>query len=160
MLCNCDINIPATSQITSLNASNIDVPILKESLLLTSTVFTCFFKTNKKHLPIVNEICKLIGNSHKLYQFTISTLTTLYLRTHDWFYSTLKSQIVAKLNEMYNHDNLINLINNGINDAQVEMILKFGNLINSCLREKKLESKRAKELETIMESKKFEKIFP
>lgn len=43
---------------------------------------------------------------------------------------------MVRLNETLNHENLINLINNGTSDAQSEMTIKFGILINSCLKEK------------------------
>ncbi|CAF0982652.1 unnamed protein product [Brachionus calyciflorus] len=154
-----DLQIPSSNHFfLPLNTSNIDVPILKENLMVSNTIYTYLFKTNKRHMTYVNEICKLIGNNTTLYQFTLKALTDLYLKTHDWFYSTLKSFIVNKYYESLSHENLLNLI--GTSDAQTEMILKFGNLLHLCLKEKKIEAKRAKELETIMESKKFEKIFP
>lgn len=61
---------------------------------------------------------------------------------------------------MHNHDTLNSIVTNGHGDIQGENLLKFATLINSCLKEKKIETKRAKELETIMEWKKFDKILP
>ena len=142
------------------STSNIEAPIIRESLLLTSTCYTSFFKTNNRHKQFVSEIAKLIGTSHKLYQFTISHLSSLYLKTHDCFYSTLRSQLLIQLNSMHNHDTLNSIVTQGQGDIQGENLLKFAMLVNSCLKEKKLETKRAKELETIMEWKKFDKILP
>ena len=141
-------------------SSNIEVPIIRESLLLTSTCYTSFFKTNKRHLQFVSDIAKLIGTSNKLYQFTVSTLWSLYLKTRNWFYSTMRTQLLIKLNEMHHHDILNSIVTSGHGDTQGENILKFATLIHSCLKERKLETKRAKELEAIIEWKKFEKILP
>lgn len=156
ILISSDLSTSGISIFSALNPANIDMPILKENLLLSNTVYSYFFKTNKKHIPIVNEICKLIGNSPALYQLTVKTLTELFIKTHNWLYATLKSLIINKFHETLSHENLINLIGNS--DMPTELILKFGNLIHVCLKERKIEAKRAKELEMIMESKKFEKI--
>jgi hypothetical protein len=137
---------------------NLDLPILKENLLLNSMLYTGFFKTFKRHIACINDICKLIGSNRKLYEYTITSLTSLYIKTHDWFYSTLKSQLLIKLSEMHNNEALMNIVTGSTGDATGEMVFKFSNLINLCLKERKIEAKRAKELETIMESKKFEKI--
>ena len=142
------------------NASNVDVAIIRENLLLNSTAYTSILKANKKLSPLVNDIVKLIGNNHKLYQYTISTLSKLYLKNHNWFYSTLRSQLLFKLNDAHNSDLLSSIVTNGHGDKENENIHKFTLIINSCLKEKRIDTKRAKELETIMESKKFEKIIP
>lgn len=158
ILTSSDLNSPGIPFFSALNHLNIDLPILKDNLLLSNTVYTYLFKSNKKHVPIVNEICKLIGNSSSLYQLTVKTLTELFVKSHNWFYATLKSLIVNKFHESLSHENLLNLI--GTADMPTELILKFGNLVHMCLKERKIEAKRAKELEAIMESKKFEKILP
>lgn len=59
---------------------------------------------------------------------------------------------------MHNNDGLMSIVSGGDSDVTNEMVYKFSSLINACLKEKKIEAKRAKELETIMESKKFDKI--
>lgn len=48
----------------------------------------------------------------------------------------------------------------GHNDVQMDNVFKFASIVNMCLKERRIDTKRAKELETIMESKKFEKILP
>ena len=160
ILTSLETSISTPSLASSNLASNIDAPIVRESLLLANICYTSFFKTNKKHSQYVAEIVKLIGTSNKLYQFTINKLLQLYLSTHDWFYATLKNQLIIKMSEVHNHETLNSIVTSGSGDTQGENVFKFATLINSCLKEKKLESKRAKELETIMESKKFDKILP
>ena len=83
-------------------------------------------------------------------------MTSLYLKTQNWFYSTLRSQLLVKCTESFNHDILNSIVSAG--DSQSENVQKFSAIINLCLKEKKIDSKRAKELEAIIESKKFEKI--
>ena len=159
---NFEINPTALSQsaASGTTSSNIEAPVIRESLLLTSTCYTTFFKANMRHKQFVIEIAKLIGTSHKLYQSTMNHLSTLFLKTHNCFYSSLRSQLLIQLHQMHNHDVLNSIVTNGQGDTHGENLIKFSNLINSCLKEKKLETKRAKELETIMEWKKFEKILP
>ena len=142
------------------NTYNIESAIIRENLLLNNTAFTVVLKGNKRLGAVVNEIIKLIGNSQKLYTHTISALSKLYLKTHNWFYSTLRSQLLFKLNELHNNELVNSIVTNGPSDVQNESVFKFASIINLCLKEKRIDTKRAKELETIMESKKFEKIIP
>jgi hypothetical protein len=134
--------------------ANIDAAIIRDNLLLTNTAYTAMLKGNKKLAGLINDVIKLIGSSHKLYSQCLSALSKIYLKTHNWFYSTMRSQLLIKLHEVHNHE-LINSI-----DKQNDTIFKFSSIINLCLKEKRIDTKRAKELETIMESKKFEKIIP
>lgn len=157
---NFEIACTIVNSFASLNVSNIDSPLIKDSLLLVNTAHSNFFRLNKRHATHVNDIVKLIGTSNKLYQYTINLLHTKYLKEHNWFYSTLKSQILIKINELHNHDVAHSIVTSGASDVNGENLNKFASIINSCLKEKKIETKRAKELEAIMESKKFEKIIP
>lgn len=156
LICNYDITIATTNA----SVTNIDSTIIRENLLLTTTAYTSILKGNKKLSGFVSEIIKLIGSSQKLYQNCIATLSKMYLKNHNWFFSTLRSQLLFKLNDTNNQDLMSSLVTNGHSDAQSENIFKFSSIINSCLKEKRIDTKRAKELETIMESKKFEKILP
>jgi hypothetical protein len=61
---------------------------------------------------------------------------------------------------MHNHEIFNSIVSSGSGDVNSENLFKFASIINNCLKEKKIENKRAKELESIMESKKFEKIIP
>lgn len=137
---------------------NIESAIIRDNLLLTNTAHSLLLKANKRIALIVSDVIKLIGNNHKLYQSTLSKLNSLYLKTRNWFYSTLRSQLLVKLNELHNHDLIQSIVTSGAGDSQGENIYKFASIINMCLKEKRIDTKRAKELETIMDSKKFEKI--
>lgn len=155
-----EITTSITHTFASLNVSNIDSPVIKDSLLLNNTTYSNFFRANKRHVAFVTEIAKLIGTSNKLYQYTTNHLHSKYVKTNNWFYSTLKSQLLIKLNEMHNHEIFHSIVSSGSSDVNNENLYKFASIINNCLKEKKIENKRAKELESIMESKKFEKIIP
>ena len=61
--------------------------------------------------------------------------------------------------KLKNCDNIIRCMMCEEEELNVDSVLNLpANQVR--LKEKKIEAKRAKELETIMESKKFEKIFP
>jgi hypothetical protein len=157
-----DLGVSALMHTVSLNFSNIELAN-KDNILLANNTHVNFFKTYKKHLTFVADICKLIGTNHKLYELTVDTLVQQYLRTRDWFYATLRIHLVVKLGELHHHDvvQTIAVANVGTHsDSPSEMIYKFCNIIASCLKERTLGTKRAKELEHIMEAKKFEKIIP
>jgi hypothetical protein len=133
----------------------------KEWTLTSNSMYIHFMRNNKRaYLNMVNEVAKLIGISNKLYSFTIQQLAALYLKSHNWFYATLRNTLLIKLNEIHHNDLINTIVMSGSGDTLGESIFKFGLIINTCLKEKRMDSKRAKELETIMESKKFEKIIP
>lgn len=149
------ISPPAASTPAQIN---IEAAIIRDNLLLTNTVHSTVLKANKRISQITSDIFKLIGNNSKLYHSTLNKLTQLYLKTRNWFYSTLRSQLSIKLNELHNHDLINSIVTTGPGDTQNENVYKFASLINMCLKEKRIDTKRAKEIETIIDSKKFDKI--
>ena len=152
---------PTSTSLTSTSASaqiNIESAIIRDNLLLANTAHSSLLKANKRIASITSDIIKLIGNNQKLYQSTLNKLSSLYLKTRNWFYSTLRSQLLVKLNELLNNDLIQSIVTSGTGDTQNENIYKFATIINMCLKEKRIDTKRAKELETIMDSKKFEHI--
>ena len=160
---NVDLSLGPLMHTVCLSCSNIEIAN-KDNLLQSNNVYVNFFKTHKRYQTHVNEICRLIGANHKLYEFTVNKLASLYMKGRDWFFSTLRMHLVIRLSEMHHHDALQVIVHNASNsshgDSTGEMVLKFCNLISTCLKEKSLGTKRAKELEHIMESKKFDKIIP
>jgi hypothetical protein len=160
LVTNSDLNATSLAP-PSINLSNIDSAIIKENLLVNNTAYIGMLKGNKKLSAYIADIIKLIGNNNKLYQYTINTLSRMFLKNYNWFYATLRSQLLFKLNETHTNNELISgIVSDGKNDVQSENVFKFASIINMCLKEKRIDTKKAKELETIMESKKFEKIIP
>lgn len=145
---------------STISLANIDSAIIKENLLINSTAYTNMLKGNKKLSALITDIVKLIGNNAKLYQYLLSNLSKMFLKNYNWFYATLRSQLLFKLNEANNQDLVSGIMSGGHNDVQMDNVFKFASIVNMCLKERRIDTKRAKELETIMESKKFEKILP
>jgi hypothetical protein len=162
LVSNIDLSLSALMHTVSLNFSNIELAS-KDNILLSNNTYVNFFKTHKKYVAFVGDICKLIGTNHKLYELTVETLVQQYLKTRDLFYATLRIHLVVKLAELHHHDVVQTIVVANVgthSDSPSEMIFKFCNIIASCLKDRTLGTKRAKELEHIMESKKFEKIIP
>ncbi len=98
----------------------------------------------KKLSNYVNEIVKMIGNNNILYANTVNNLLGNYLNSKNCFYASIRSLLLMKLHDV---------------DASLsEQLYKFTWTLNACIKERKVDAKRIKELETIMNSKKFEKI--
>ncbi len=102
------------------------------------------FLKYKKLSNYVNEIVKMIGNNNKLYSNAVNNILDIYLNSKNCFYASIRSLLLMKL-----HDVDVNLSEN---------LYKFTWTLNACIKEKKIDAKRIKELETIIDSKKFEKI--
>lgn len=160
LVSNFELNTTTSLASSSISLANIDSAIIKENLLINSTAYTNMLKGNKKLSVLVTDIIKLIGNNAKLYQYSLSNLSKMFLKNYNWFYATLRSQLLFKLNETNNQDLVSGILGGGHNDAHTDNVFKFASIVNMCLKERRIDTKRAKELETIMESKKFEKILP
>lgn len=89
----------------------------------------------------------MIGSSGKLYFSAINHSLKLYLATKNWNYASIRSLLLMKL-----HD--IEIID--LNSS--ENIYKFTWALNACIKDRKIDSKKSKELESIVDSKKFDKI--
>ena len=146
--------------------------MIKESLLVTNTTYTHLIRVHKRHLVgLVTDVAKLIGsNNAKLYRLCVGHLLSKYLKTHDWFYSTFKTMLSTKLTEPDGPTSttaaitpailLETLDGGGAGGVECATSLhKFACIMNACLKEKKIDAKKAKELEAIMDSKHYERIF-
>jgi hypothetical protein len=123
---------------------------------IIGTLFRNIQKTSGN--SIVQEITTKIDNS-KLYKLTLNRLNALFNESHNWFYATLRNQLFNKLNEpISQHNNNNNTDGSSLVESINENVLKFAGIIALCLKDKVMHTKRAKDLETIMESKKFDKI--
>jgi len=127
---NLELNVlPAAPTVSLISTSataqmNIESAIIRDNLLLANTAHSNLLKANKRIVTITSDIIKLIGSNHKLYQSTLSRLNSLYLNTRNWFYSTLRGQLLVKLNELHNHDLIQSIVTSGAGDTQSENIYK------------------------------------
>ena len=103
----------------------------------------------KRHSIHINDIVKMIGNNGKLYFNAVNYSLKLFLNTKNWNYASIRSLLLLKLHDV----DVIDL-------SSSENIYKFTWALNACLKERRIDTKRSKELEAIIDSKKFDKILP
>ena len=120
----------------------------KYSLLFTTDsakpfdFFSAPSKTRRQH-TVVQGLAKMIGKSLDLYNLVLQFLRTLFLRTKDILYCTLRSELLMAV-----HDLEIK------NIKDVDPCHKFTWCLDACIREKIIEGKRTKELYGFLESAK------
>ena len=103
----------------------------------------------KRQSSYINDIVKMIGTNGKLYFNAVNYSLKLFLSTKNWYYASIRSLLLMKL-----HD--VDVID--LNSS--ENIYKFTWSLNACIKDRKIETKKIKELESIVDSKKFDKILP
>ena len=84
----------------------------------------------------IQQLTKMVGKSIKLYDMVLQFLRTLFLRTRNVHYCTLRAEILMTL-----HDNDIHEI------CSVDPCHKFTWCLDACIRERFVDSKRARELQ-------------
>lgn len=99
----------------------------------------------KRHSNYINEIVRMIGYNGKLYNQTVNYLIKLFMSTNNWFYASIRSLLLIKLTDVDD-------------TSSSENIYKFTWSLNACIKERKIDTKRIKELEAIVDAKKFDKI--
>ncbi len=91
----------------------------------------------------------MIGNNGKLYFNAVNYSLKLFLSTKNWYYASIRSQLTLKLHDV-----------DAIDQNSSENINKFTWSLTVCIKYRKIESKKIKEWESIVDSKKFDKILP
>ncbi|MGH0177984.1 UNVERIFIED_CONTAM: hypothetical protein FKN15_076429 [Acipenser sinensis] len=94
-----------------------------------------------KHLPkVVLKLTQMIGRSVKLYDMVLQFLRTLFLRTRNVHYCTLRAELLMSL-----HDLDVSEI------CSVDPCHKFTWCLDACIREKFVDAKRARELQGFLD---------
>lgn len=120
----------------------------KYSLLFTTeplksyNFFMSPSKTRRQH-AVVQGLAKMIGKSLELYNLVLQFLRTLFLRTKEILYCTLRAELLMAVHDLEIKD---------IKD--VDPCHKFTWCLDACIREKIIEGKRTKELHGFLESAK------
>ncbi|KAH3791938.1 negative elongation factor B-like [Dreissena polymorpha] len=89
---------------------------------------------------VVQKLTHMIGKSVKLYDMVLQFLRTLFLRTRNMHYCTLRAELLMSL-----HDQEVNDI------CAVDPCHKFTWCVDACIREKFVDSKRARELQGFLD---------
>lgn len=119
----------------------------KEELLFSVTdQVTQFFSPSPKQRrqgEVVQKLVTMIGRNLQLYDMVLQFLRTLFLRTRNVHYCTLRSELLMAL-----HDLEIQEI------TYVDPCHKFTWCLDACIREKNVDIKRSRELQGFLDSTK------
>ncbi|XP_050674407.1 negative elongation factor B [Leptidea sinapis] len=116
----------------------------KENVLFDHESFANIFFTSSPKLrrasPVVTKLKHMVGTSIKLYDMVLQFLRTLFLRTKNIHYCTLRAELLMTLH-----------------DAEVQEIIsvdpchKFTWCLDACIREKNVDLKRSRELQGFLD---------
>ncbi|XP_053328309.1 negative elongation factor B [Spea bombifrons] len=117
----------------------------KENVLLSNdlSVLHNFFSLSPKGRrqgEVVQKLTQMIGKNVKLYDMVLQFLRTLFLRTRNVHYCTLRAELLMSL-----HDLDISEI------CSVDPCHKFTWCLDACIREKFVDAKRARELQGFLD---------
>lgn len=105
----------------------------------TSTFFLLSPKARRQG-EVVQKLTNMVGKSVRLYDMVLQFLRTLFLRTRNMHYCTLRAELLMSL-----HDQEVNDI------CAVDPCHKFTWCVDACIREKFVDSKRARELQGFLD---------
>lgn len=94
----------------------------------------------RRQKPVVKELIDMIGGSIELYNLVLQFLRTLFLRTREEHYCSLRGELLMAF-----HDADIKEI------RQVDPCHKFAWLLDACVRDRSIDSKRLKELQAFLD---------
>ncbi|KAI5700809.1 hypothetical protein M8J75_003049 [Diaphorina citri] len=102
-----------------------------------------FFPTPKvrRQGEVVQKLAHMIGSSVKLYDMVLQFLRTLFLRTHNVHYCTLRAELLMALHDLEIQDII-----------SVDPCHKFTWCLDACIREKNVDIKRSRELQGFLDS--------
>jgi len=95
----------------------------------------------RRQKPVVKELVDMIGGSIELYNLVLQFLRTLFLRTKEEHYCSLRGELLMAF-----HDADIKDI------RQVDPCHKFAWLLDACIRDRSIDSKRLKELQSFLDN--------
>lgn len=110
--------------------------------LNSHTFFSMPSKTRRQN-TVVQNLAKMIGKSLELYNLVLQFLRTLFLRTKEVHYCTLRSELLMAVHDLEIKD---------IKD--IDPCHKFTWCLDACIREKVIEGKRTKELQGFLDQAK------
>lgn len=109
--------------------------VLFDHMNLNSLFFSPTPKVRRQG-EVVQKLANMIGNSVKLYDMVLQFLRTLFLRTRNVHYCTLRAELLMAL-----HDLEVQEI------ISVDPCHKFTWCLDACIREKNVDIKRSRELQ-------------
>lgn len=117
----------------------------KENILFDHNNLTNLFFAPSPKLrrqgEVVQKLAHMIGNSVKLYDMVLQFLRTLFLRTRNVHYCTLRAELLMALHDLEVQDII-----------SVDPCHKFTWCLDACIREKNVDIKRSRELQGFLDS--------
>lgn len=117
----------------------------KETILFDHTNLTNLFFTPspkvRRQGEVVQKLAHMIGSSVKLYDMVLQFLRTLFLRTRNVHYCTLRAELLMALHDLEVQDII-----------SVDPCHKFTWCLDACIREKNVDVKRSRELQGFLDS--------
>uniref|UniRef100_U5EZ47 Putative negative elongation factor b n=1 Tax=Corethrella appendiculata TaxID=1370023 RepID=U5EZ47_9DIPT len=114
--------------------------ILFDHLNLNNLFFTPTPKVRRQG-EVVQKLAHMIGSSVKLYDMVLQFLRTLFLRTRNVHYCTLRAELLMALHDLEVQDII-----------SVDPCHKFTWCLDACIREKNVDIKRSRELQGFLDN--------
>ncbi|XP_035791954.1 negative elongation factor B [Anopheles albimanus] len=114
--------------------------ILFDHLNLTNLFFAPTPKVRRQG-EVVQKLAHMIGQSVKLYDMVLQFLRTLFLRTRNVHYCTLRAELLMALHDLEVQDII-----------SVDPCHKFTWCLDACIREKNVDIKRSRELQGFLDN--------
>ncbi len=96
-------------------------------------------KTRRQN-DVIQKLRQMVGKNIKLYDMVLQFLRTLFLRSRNVHYCTLRAELLMALHDSEIHD-----------ICSVDPCHKFTWCLDACIREKFVDSKRARELQGFLD---------
>jgi len=96
---------------------------------------------SRRQAEVVQKLAEMIGTNVKLYDMTLQFLRTLFLRTRNVHYCTLRSELLMAL-----HDREVQDV------ISVDPCHKFTWCLDACIRERNVDVKRSRELQGFLDA--------
>ena len=111
------------------------------TIVVSSGGFFSVSPKARRQGTVIQKLSEMIGSNVKLYDMTLQFLRTLFLRTRNVHYCTLRSELLMAL-----HDREVQDI------IGVDPCHKFTWCLDACIREKNVDVKRSRELQGFLDA--------
>lgn len=95
----------------------------------------------RRQSEVIQKLAEMIGSNVKLYDMTLQFLRTLFLRTRNVHYCTLRAELLMALHDLEVQDII-----------SVDPCHKFTWCLDACIREKNVDVKRSRELQGFLDA--------
>ena len=116
----------------------------KEAMLYnTDSISQNFFTPSPKtrrQTEVVQNLTQMIGKNVRLYDMVLQFLRTLFLRSRNMHYCTLRAELLMALHDLEIHD-----------ICSIDPCHKFTWCLDACIRERFVDAKRARELQGFLD---------